>query len=398
MSTPLERILVVESDPEVGDLIARQVLRPLGYGAKVVTSAPTAIQAAPRFSPDIIIVNLNLPELSGKDLLVALSFQGEEIPIIVIAEQGFEEDVIQAFRLGATDFLKSPLREAEIVSAVERVLRQVRAKRERRVLARKLEQTNRELKRRVRDLTTIFGIGKAVTSITDHQVLFDRIVEGAVSVTEADKGWLHLRKGDDRGFILRASKNLPGQIAAKHGQEWDDGISSLVALSGETFSIHGKALKRFKVSQLGKSALVVPVKAQEEVVGLLVTVRENAAPFDPSNQALLEAVADYVSVSLVNARLFHALEEQARAAQDSVSSSYEDDWLRNNLLRYASQFSRLPFAEIEEQIDVIMEAEGQRDGEEHKKALRGLQANLGDLKRFVDAMLHYEQGEWPNRW
>ena len=243
MSTPLERILVVEGDPDVSDLIARQVLQPLGYRVKVVTGVPSAIQEAASFSPDIVIVNLNLPELSGKDFLVALSSQGAEVPVIVIAEEGFEDDVIQAFRLGATDFLKSPLREAEIVSAVERVLKQVRAKRERRLLAHKLERTNRELKHRVRDLTTIFGIGKAITSITDQQVLFDRIVEGAVSVTEAEKGWLHLRKGDDKAFVLRASKNLPKPIAAKLGQEWDDGISSLVALSGETFSIHGEALQ-----------------------------------------------------------------------------------------------------------------------------------------------------------
>ncbi|MBM3145200.1 MAG: response regulator [Chloroflexi bacterium] len=324
MGTPLERILIVEGDPDISDLIARQVLQPLGYRTKVVRGAPSAIQEAASFSPDLVIANLDLPELSGKDLLVALSSQGAEIPVIVIAEQGFEEDVIQAFRLGATDFLKKPLREAEIVSAVERVIKQVRAKRDRILLAHQLERTNQELKRRVRDLTTIFGIGKAITSITDRQALFDRIVEGAVSITDADKGWLYLRKGDDKVFVLRACRNLPNPIASKLNQEWDDGISSLVALSGESFSIYGDALKRFKVSQLGKSALVTPVKAQEEVIGLLVTVREESTPFDSGNQTMLEAVADYISVSLVNARLFQALEEQARAMQSMTKTSLEN--------------------------------------------------------------------------
>ena len=302
MSTAQERILIVESDPDISDLIARQVLKPFGYHIKVVEGATQAIQESALFSPDVIIVNINLPGLSGKDLLVALSSQGVEVPVIVMAEEGMEDDIIQSFRLGAADYLKRPLREAEIVSAVERALKQVRARRERERLTKKLESTNRELQRRVRDLTTIFNIGKTVTSVIDQGELFDRIVEGAVFVTEADSGWLHLRKGSSRTFVLSASENLPESISAKINQQWDDGLSSLVSLSGEALSIHGEPLKKFKVARLGKAAMVVPVKAQAEVVGVLVVVRKRPLPFDADNQAMLEVVADYASVSL--ARLY----------------------------------------------------------------------------------------------
>jgi two-component system NtrC family sensor kinase len=188
MTTPRERVLLVENDPEISDLIARQTLQPLGYKVEVVGGAAPAIQEAVRFVPDVILANLNLPGLSGKDLLVALSSQGLDVPIIVIAHKGMEGDVIQAFRLGAADYLGWPVREAEVVAAVERVLKQVRAKRERETLARQLKQTNQELQRRVRELTTIFAIGKAVTSITDPRILLEKIVEGAVYVTEADSG------------------------------------------------------------------------------------------------------------------------------------------------------------------------------------------------------------------
>ena len=252
-SSPRERILIVESDPEICDLIGRQALRPLGYQVRVVSGAQAAIQDAIRLIPDVIIVNLNLPGLSGKDLLVALTSQGLNPPIIVLAEQGLEGDVIQAFRLGASDHLRWPVREAEVVSAVERALTQVRARRERERLAKKLEKTNQELQRRVRELTTIFGVGKAVTSVTDQRTLFNKIVEGAVFVAEAEKGWLLLRKGNNKGYILSSCQNLPKSVESKVGQIWDDGISSLVALSGETLSIHGDPLKRFKVSRLSFS-------------------------------------------------------------------------------------------------------------------------------------------------
>ena len=103
-----ERILVVESDLEVSDLIARQTLVPLGYRVQLVGSAALAIQEAARFVPDVVIANLKLPGLSGKDLLVGLNAQGIDVPIIVIAEKGMENDVIQAFRLGAADFINYP--------------------------------------------------------------------------------------------------------------------------------------------------------------------------------------------------------------------------------------------------------------------------------------------------
>jgi signal transduction histidine kinase len=333
MAKSRERILLVESDLENCDLIARQTLQPLGFKVEIVGAASQAIQESIRFSPDVIIANLDLPGLSGKDLLVALSSQGVEVPVIVIAEKGMEADVIQAFRLGATDYLRSPVREAEVVSAVERILKQVRSRREKELLARQLNQTNQELQRRVRELTTIFAIGKAVTSITNQRALLDKVVEGAVYVTEADSGWLLLREDRGKSFVLSSYRNLPSSIANKLNQPWEDGISSLVALSGEALSIYGEPLKRFKVSRLGQSALVVPVKVRKEVVGLLVVVRKAPAPFGASNQTLLEAVADYASISLINAHLFKALEERARSLQQVADSAQVNERIKDEILQ-----------------------------------------------------------------
>jgi DNA-binding response OmpR family regulator len=321
MRVPQERILVVESDPYISDLIARQSLLPMGYQVTIAGAAGAAIQEAISFNPDAIIADLDLPGLSGKDLLVALSSQGIDVPVIVLARKGSESDVIQAFRLGASDYLNWPIREAEVVSAVERVLKQVRARRERELLARQLNQTNQELQRRVRELTTILAISKAVTSITDQRALFDKVLEGAVFVAEADCGWLSIRKDQSKLFLLSAVRNLPPSLEAPLYQPFDDGISNLVALSRESLSIHGEALKRFKASLFGQSALVVPVKVKREVVGLLVVMRKAAQPFSAGNQALLEAVADYAAISLVNASLFRALEERARSLEQAVANA-----------------------------------------------------------------------------
>lgn len=316
MTSAGDRILLVENDPEISDLIARQVLTSVGYYVDVVADSSAAIKQALLTPPDLIIADLNLPGLSAKDLLVALASQGINTPLMVIASKGQEQDIIQAFRLGAADYLLWPARDAEVLSAVERVLRRVHEVRDRQRLDMKLSETNHELQRKVRELTAIINIGKAVVSITDQRFLFQKIVDGAAQVADANIAWLLVRDDDNKSFLLTAQRGLPDVWAKKINMPLDDGISGLVALSGETLSISGEPLLKFRVANLGRSACAIPIKVQREVIGMLVVVRKDARPFEKMEQTLLEAVADYASISLVNARLFRALNSSVQASKE----------------------------------------------------------------------------------
>jgi DNA-binding response OmpR family regulator len=386
MKSARERILLVESDPEISDLVARQTLQALGYQVQVSHVASLAIQQATRFAPDIIITNMSLPDLSAKDLLVALNSQGVFAPVILIAHKGMEGDLVQAFRLGATDYLLWPVREAEVVAAVERVLKQVRARREREILARQLKQTNDELQQRVRELTTIFAIGKAVTSITHQRELFEKIVEGANYVSEADCGWLLLREERTKVFRLVAQRNLPKALAAKINQPWDDGISSMAAVSGETLAISGEPLARFKVAQLGQSILVVPIKLKKEVMGLLVVVRRTPKPFSPSNRTLLEAVADYASISLVNARLFRALEERAHSLQQAAEAAKASERKKAEMISDLQRELVEPLAEVSQTIDSVLTADKLRLNAAQKSALQSAVDNLHKVSSQLESL------------
>jgi FixJ family two-component response regulator len=315
MASSGERILVVESDPDISDLIVRQALQPLGYEVIAVEDAASAIKQAVQASPDLIVANLSLPGLSGKDLLAALTSQGVRAPLVVIAEKGQEQSVIQAFRLGAVDALFWPAHDAEVVRVVERALQQTHEARARQKLDQQLQAAHQELQRKLLELTTILSIGKAVITVTDQRMLFDQIIEGALQVAEADIGWLMLRDEKSKSFLLASHRNLPAGWAKKLNQPLDDGVTSLVALSGESFSIHGAPLEKFKVASLGKSAAVLPLKVRHEVIGLLVVVRKADREINKAVQTLLEAVADFASISLVNARLFRAVEQTSAGAR-----------------------------------------------------------------------------------
>jgi DNA-binding response OmpR family regulator len=319
---PGEHILIAESDPDIADLIGRQSLQPLGYQVTVVGDAASAIKYAIQTTPSLILANLNFPGLSGKDMLAALNSQGIKSPVIVIAEKGQETDAIQAFRLGASDVIFWPVHDVEVVSIVERALRQTQESRERQKLDRQLKAMNDEMQRKLRDLTTILSTAKAVVSVTDQRALFDLILESAMKVADANICWLMLRDDHTKTYLLRAQRNLPDSWARKMNQPVDDGISSLVALSGESLVMSGAPLQKIKVSALGKSIGVIPIKIQSEVIGLLIVVRKADSEITRDAQTLLEAMADYASISLVNARLFHALEKNAETARTGENFRY----------------------------------------------------------------------------
>jgi FixJ family two-component response regulator len=273
----------------------------------VVVDSSAAIKQALLTPPDLMIADLSLLGLSAKDLLVAFAAQGIQTPVLVIAREGQEKDIIQAFRLGAADFLLWPAREAEVLSAVERVLGLVHEARDRQRLDLKLGELNQELQRRERALVALLDAGRAVVSVTDHNILFRKFVDALIQASEADMAWLSIRDEDSKQFLLVTQRGLPEAWARRINKPLDDGISQLVALSGETLSIAGEPLLRFRVANLGRSACVVPIKIQREVIGMSVVVRKDDRPFGEMEQNWLEGICDSISISLLNARLFRAL-------------------------------------------------------------------------------------------
>ena len=377
MASAGDRILLIEHDPKISDLIARQTLIPVGYYVDVVADSSAAIKQALLTPPDLIIADLNLPGLSAKDMLVAFAAQGITTPVLVVASQGQEQDIIQAFRLGAADYLIWPVREAEVLSAVERLLSRVHEVRDRQQLDRKLGQANEELQRRGRELSTLLGIGKAVVSITDHRFLFRKIVDGLIQISEADMAWLLIRDEESKQFLLVAQRGLPDVWAKRINMPLDDGISGLVALSGETLSISGEPLLRFRVANLGRAVCVVPIKIQREVIGMAVVVRKAERLFEKMEQTLLEAISDYVSISLLNARLFQAL-------NSSVHFSKEGEKRQNALLESVRNSIGEELRSAVQPIDLLLAEKLGHLTEPQQQALRTARLALQRLARAVE--------------
>jgi K+-sensing histidine kinase KdpD len=114
---------------------------------------------------------------------------------------------------------------------------------------------------------------------------------------------------------LRAAYQVPAEIHAMLNKVWDDGVSTLVAESGEPLAIHGEPLKPFILAKYGSSVLILPLKVKNEVLGMFVLLRNQAQPFDPHAQSLAEAIVDYTGIALVNLQLLRTVEKRLLQSQ-----------------------------------------------------------------------------------
>ena len=122
---PATRVLVVEDEPDIAELVRHALLRD-GYGdVDVVSTGDAAIQAAAVAAPDLIILDVNLPTVSGFDVCRRLKASPDTsaIPIIMLTARTAESDRVKGLDLGADDYVTKPFSLKELVARVRAVLR-----------------------------------------------------------------------------------------------------------------------------------------------------------------------------------------------------------------------------------------------------------------------------------
>ncbi len=300
-----ERILLIAYDPSVVRWAAEQALTPAGFSVDVVHAVEEAIPRLAQEPPELIVVDLHLPGLGGKDLVAAMQAQGLDLPVVLIARPGEEKRVLQVMRLGAWDFVFYPAREAELVTVVERNLRLVRAQKEARALQEQVQQARQQLRLRQRQLLTLAQLAKSIMEVPKLSVLLPRAMREVALATHADRTWLAVRATRQNTLRLVAYYNLPSAFVEQARQRWQDGVSSLVLLSGESLSLDAKALQRFPLRALGKHALLTPIKRGLESLAILGVLRIRDFPFEQEDMMVLEVAAGLLAGALTTGGMFH---------------------------------------------------------------------------------------------
>ena len=116
-----ERILVVDDEPSIVDAVAT-ALRYEGFDVDEATTGRTAIAKAQDSRPDLIVLDVMLPDFSGFDLAGRLRADGLAIPVLFLTARGSLDDKVEGLALG-DDYLTKPFQLLEVVARVKAILR-----------------------------------------------------------------------------------------------------------------------------------------------------------------------------------------------------------------------------------------------------------------------------------
>ena len=118
----MQSILLVEDSPDIAEGLQRN-LELDGYRVTLATRASQALALASSAAPDLVVLDLGLPDRDGYQVLQELRSRGFVCPVLILSARNLEGDKLQGFRLGADDYVTKPFSVLELLARIGVLLR-----------------------------------------------------------------------------------------------------------------------------------------------------------------------------------------------------------------------------------------------------------------------------------
>lgn len=116
------RVLVIEDDEEIVDVL-RRTLRAEGYEVRATEEGADGLQLSTEFLPDLVVLDLGLPDMDGLEVCARLREGGGEVPILMLTARAETDDRVTGLDSGADDYLVKPFERAELLARIRALLR-----------------------------------------------------------------------------------------------------------------------------------------------------------------------------------------------------------------------------------------------------------------------------------
>ncbi|MBE9165131.1 adenylate/guanylate cyclase domain-containing protein [Tychonema sp. LEGE 06208] len=306
-------ILVVDDTPDNLRLLIR-ILQKNGYKVRPVTNGFSAIDAIQSSVPDLILLDIMMPDIDGYELCKKLKSQPEfkEIPIIFLSalEEGINK--AQAFEVGGADYITKPFQVKEVLARVSNQLTvrslQMQLQEKNQILTAKNVQLHEEIAERHQvemETRLLLKATQAISKSESFESAIDVILGLICQTIEWNLGeaWIPCSEGvlkcatgryvSDSSFAqfrqtnweltFAAGVGLPGRIWQSQQSEWIEDVST----APEQVFLQSQ----FAMNVGLKAAFGVPILADNQVLAILIFYQENNLECQPRLLELVSAVA-----------------------------------------------------------------------------------------------------------
>ncbi|MCZ7669269.1 MAG: response regulator [Chloroflexi bacterium] len=284
-----ERILIIDDSREIVKHLTEYVLPTFGYNTLHAFDGQTGLAYIREKKPDLVMLDFHLPEMTGIDVLQQMAKESISTPVILMTGYGSELSAIEAFRLGAKDYLIKPFTVDEVIDTIDRALVETRLLHDKAELAENLRRVKVEMSRQTHEMNTLFNIGKAITSLLSVDDVLGRVLEAATYLTNAEEShiWLANEAGTELQVYDQQSLSVacPQWIALDAETHLGKVMSLGQPVRLSEFSSKGV---KVKTDYLAQSILYVPLKLRGVTLGVLgVSNRVTFRAFSKRDEFLL---------------------------------------------------------------------------------------------------------------
>jgi DNA-binding response OmpR family regulator len=199
-------LLVVEDDAAIAGPLMRALIK-AGYSTSWVTSGGDAEVAVFDIKPDLVVLDLGLPDIDGIDVCRHIRAEHERLPIIILTARRDELDIVEGFEAGADDYLTKPFRLSELLARIRARLRAVTTDRFESdditvdVAARRAWQGDRELGLSTKEFDLLAELVRYAGIVVKREHLMDTVwgteFPGSSKTLDVHIAWLRRKLGDD---------------------------------------------------------------------------------------------------------------------------------------------------------------------------------------------------------
>jgi DNA-binding response OmpR family regulator len=207
------RILFVEDEPSISDPFSKALARE-GFEPVVARTGKEALALADRIDPDLVLLDLNLPDTDGRDIARELRRRGDT-PIVMLTARGTEMDRIVGLEIGADDYVVKPFSGAEVIARIRAVLRRSKRSGEPGAplepvaigslsvdfRARRVTLAGEELDLSRKEFDLLAELVRNAGHVVSREDLMDRVWDenwfGSTKTLDTHVGWLRRKLGDD---------------------------------------------------------------------------------------------------------------------------------------------------------------------------------------------------------
>ncbi len=363
------RILVVDDERLFREMY-RDALSRHGYEVASAASAQEALAALAADRTDLLLTDVRMPGMDGIELCAEALRRDPALEAVAVTAAGDLDTAVRAMQAGCGDFLVKPVQEERLAQAVARALARFRMRREHgRLLDENLEFVRSQ---------SLLQQSLAILGTLDLELLQDQLLQVLASMTDAQGGALWV--ADERGQLtLRAYRGLvdrsalPVRLDAR-GLERGAGLLAVGPHRGEAFEL--------------------PLRAEEELVGLCLLTDRARGRFGAEERAAAAAVGRFAAIALRNARRYQALEKVGLRDRETsaYNLAYFVDYAGKEFYkarRYGRAFSLAVLT-----VDGAERLRREGGREAWKAATRGLVAAVGRAVRDADILAKVADTEY----